>query len=403
MPRCHRCWTASCSSSPARVVSARRRWPRRSACTPRVRGGARSSWRSASRASLPTLFGVHAHARGVETELAAGPARASRSTPDRALLEWLQALGGRAPGRVLASSGTFAVLRAGAPGAKELVSMVKIWQLARGAQRRRGYDLVVIDAPATGHALGMLRLAARHSARSRGSAPIAGQTRSSQEPARGRPRAPAYVGCRARQRDGGDRDARAAGGPRAPARSQPHGGDRQQPPAAALLRAGDGEPASSDGSARRAGPSGLREGAGEGAHGAGAPRARQRRASAAAAHAAARSTSARAFSTTRWRGFAGAASSVLAGAVRVGPRAGPRRRCGGSPSGSSGPRRLTPGWPRRSMPRRSSSPSSPRQSRRTLTERSRCTRQPTSRSSSRRAALPTALIMRPWAPIRMPF
>ncbi|HEY2719529.1 MAG TPA: hypothetical protein VGI52_07855, partial [Solirubrobacteraceae bacterium] len=46
-----------------------------------------------------------------------------------------------------------------APGARELVTMVKIWELtqrksARG--RRRAYDLVVLDAPATGHALGML-------------------------------------------------------------------------------------------------------------------------------------------------------------------------------------------------------------------------------------------------------
>ena len=40
--------------------------------------------------------------------------------------------------------------------------MVKIWQLTRAARRRGagGYDLVVLDAPATGHALGLLQLAA---------------------------------------------------------------------------------------------------------------------------------------------------------------------------------------------------------------------------------------------------
>jgi anion-transporting ArsA/GET3 family ATPase len=79
--------------------------------------------------------------------------------PDRALLEWLQALGGRVSGRILASSSTFQYFAAAAPGAKELVSMVKIWELTRG-ERRRGrasaYDLVMLDAPATGHALGML-------------------------------------------------------------------------------------------------------------------------------------------------------------------------------------------------------------------------------------------------------
>ena len=80
--------------------------------------------------------------------------------PDRALLEWLQALGGRVPGRVLAGSGTFQYFAAAAPGAKELVSMVKVWELTRGSERwhrRAGrYDLVVLDAPATGHALGLL-------------------------------------------------------------------------------------------------------------------------------------------------------------------------------------------------------------------------------------------------------
>jgi anion-transporting ArsA/GET3 family ATPase len=66
-------------------------------------------------------------------------------------------------GRVLASSNTFQYFTAAAPGAKELISMVKIWELTRGNRwrgrergRRRGYDLVVLDAPATGHALGML-------------------------------------------------------------------------------------------------------------------------------------------------------------------------------------------------------------------------------------------------------
>jgi anion-transporting ArsA/GET3 family ATPase len=79
--------------------------------------------------------------------------------PDRALLEWLQMLGGRISGRVLATSGTFQYFAAAAPGAKELVSMVKVWELTESKRRRgrsTGYDLVVLDAPATGHALGML-------------------------------------------------------------------------------------------------------------------------------------------------------------------------------------------------------------------------------------------------------
>jgi anion-transporting ArsA/GET3 family ATPase len=113
-------------------------------------------------ARLPALFGTPASEAGVEVELQPGLSSLTID-PDRALLEWLQALGGRVSGRVLASSNTFQYFTAAAPGAKELISMVKIWELTRGNRwrgrergRRRGYDLVVLDAPATGHALGML-------------------------------------------------------------------------------------------------------------------------------------------------------------------------------------------------------------------------------------------------------
>lgn len=77
--------------------------------------------------------------------------------PDRALLEWVQALGGRVPGRILTSSGTFQYFAAAAPGAREIVTMIKIWRLASARPSRRAPELVIFDAPATGHALGMLR------------------------------------------------------------------------------------------------------------------------------------------------------------------------------------------------------------------------------------------------------
>jgi len=109
-------------------------------------------------ARLPELFGLAENEAGVETRLQEGLWSISID-PDRALLEWLQRLGGRVSGRVLASSSTFHYFTAAAPGAKELVSMVKIWELTQRERWRRraaGYDLVVLDAPATGHALGML-------------------------------------------------------------------------------------------------------------------------------------------------------------------------------------------------------------------------------------------------------
>ena len=125
---------------------------------------------------LPGLFGLNGNDVGSETKLEERMSSISID-PDHALLEWLQALGGRISGRVLASSGTFQYFAAAAPGAKELVSMVKIWELTQGERWRKraaGYDLVILDAPATGHALGML-----HSPRTFGAiarvGPIAGQ------------------------------------------------------------------------------------------------------------------------------------------------------------------------------------------------------------------------------------
>lgn len=115
---------------------------------------------------------------------------------DRVLVEWLRAIGGRVPARVLTSSSSFQYLIAAAPGAREMITMVKLWELAQGrrpgdrgkpadlrsvgstasdersgsatagagggnatadGRGKRDYDLIVFDAPATGHALAMLR------------------------------------------------------------------------------------------------------------------------------------------------------------------------------------------------------------------------------------------------------
>ena len=46
------------------------------------------------------------------------------------------------------------------PGMRELLSMGKVWELAQLQRRTAGaapYDLVVVDAPATGHGVGILR------------------------------------------------------------------------------------------------------------------------------------------------------------------------------------------------------------------------------------------------------
>jgi anion-transporting ArsA/GET3 family ATPase len=68
------------------------------------------------------------------------------------------------PSKTLASllyrNGIFQHLTSAAPGIKELVTIGKIWELAqlhRKSQDARPYDFVVVDSPATGHGLGMLR------------------------------------------------------------------------------------------------------------------------------------------------------------------------------------------------------------------------------------------------------
>jgi anion-transporting ArsA/GET3 family ATPase len=122
---------------------------------------------------------------------------------DRVVAEWLRALGGRVPARMLTSSSTFQYLVAAAPGTREMTSMVKLWELAqdrrpgerhqRASQERSlaqaqpaereshgDYDLVVLDAPATGHALALLRSPQVYTAIAR-TGPIARQARQIRE------------------------------------------------------------------------------------------------------------------------------------------------------------------------------------------------------------------------------
>jgi anion-transporting ArsA/GET3 family ATPase len=61
---------------------------------------------------------------------------------------------------ILYRNGIFQHLTSAAPGIKELVTIGKIWELAqlhRKSKDARPYDFVVVDSPATGHGLGMLR------------------------------------------------------------------------------------------------------------------------------------------------------------------------------------------------------------------------------------------------------
>jgi anion-transporting ArsA/GET3 family ATPase len=80
--------------------------------------------------------------------------------PEAALQEWLsKQLGGGPAGRLLGHSHAFQHFVAAAPGAKELITIAKVWELAqleRWDRHNRTYDLVIVDAPASGHGIAML-------------------------------------------------------------------------------------------------------------------------------------------------------------------------------------------------------------------------------------------------------
>src|SRR3954471_6449469 len=80
--------------------------------------------------------------------------------PQQALQQWLGRQGGGAALKVLSRSHAFQYFVAAAPGAKELITIAKVWELTQGqrwTRSNRTYDTVVVDAPASGHGLAMLR------------------------------------------------------------------------------------------------------------------------------------------------------------------------------------------------------------------------------------------------------
>ena len=78
-----------------------------------------------------------------------------------ALEEWTgRQLGSRRLVGLLTRSNAFAAFVNAAPGARELVAITKAWELGRRERWVKGcdgYDLVVLDAPSSGHGVGMLR------------------------------------------------------------------------------------------------------------------------------------------------------------------------------------------------------------------------------------------------------
>jgi len=80
-------------------------------------------------------------------------------TPRAAMEEYLHDQLPGAVAELLSRSGTFAAFVEATPGMNELLSIGKVWELT-GSRRRSEdavrYDLVILDAPASGHGLALL-------------------------------------------------------------------------------------------------------------------------------------------------------------------------------------------------------------------------------------------------------
>src|SRR4051795_6201266 len=79
--------------------------------------------------------------------------------PESALEEYLRDQLPRGVAELLAASRMFAYFTAATPGLRELLTIGKVWELAQPDRRTPGahpYDLVILDAPATGHGVAVL-------------------------------------------------------------------------------------------------------------------------------------------------------------------------------------------------------------------------------------------------------
>lgn len=83
------------------------------------------------------------------------PIYGRRLTPDDALVDYLESHGMRRVARRLARSGALEVVATATPGIKDILVLGKVKQLAA----HPGIDLIVLDAPAAGHAVTFLRAA----------------------------------------------------------------------------------------------------------------------------------------------------------------------------------------------------------------------------------------------------
>ena len=114
------------------------------------------------RSGLASLFGADGALDYEEAELApagepagAGAVRGRTLTPDDALVEYLDDHGMRRISKRLTRAGLVDVVATAVPGIKDILVLGKVKQL----ERDRVADVVIVDAPAAGHAITFLQSA----------------------------------------------------------------------------------------------------------------------------------------------------------------------------------------------------------------------------------------------------
>jgi anion-transporting ArsA/GET3 family ATPase len=108
---------------------------------------------------LQRTFGLPGGRRFVEVRLAENLFTISIE-PEAAMEEYLKVKLPGPAGAALSQSKLFGVFAMATPGMRELLTMGKVWelsQLERHTPDADGYDLVLVDAPASGHGVGILR------------------------------------------------------------------------------------------------------------------------------------------------------------------------------------------------------------------------------------------------------
>lgn len=125
---------------------------------------------------LQRTFGMDGGERFTEVALAPGLFTISID-PQGAMEEYLKLKLPGPAGAALSQSKIFGVFAMATPGMRELLSIGKVWELSQPDRRTPdsdGYDLVIVDAPASGHGVGLLRTPRTFSEIAR-VGPIAGQ------------------------------------------------------------------------------------------------------------------------------------------------------------------------------------------------------------------------------------